>query len=196
MAWIEPMELKGTYAWLQPLSQKHHDDLVEAVKEDTLWQPWYTFVPEPSKMKEAIALRLKLLDQGNMIPFAVISPTTQKAVGMTTYLNIDPDNRRIEIGGTWYAKNVQRTALNTECKLMLLQHTFERLNCIAVEFRTHILNKQSRTAIERIGAKLDGILRNHMILPNHTLRDTCVYSIISSEWATVKAHLTHQLSKS
>jgi N-acetyltransferase len=114
---------------------------------------------------------------------------------MTTYMNVDAANRRVEIGSTWYAKRVQRSALNTQCKLLLLTHAFEQLNCIAVEFRTHFFNHQSRRGIERLGAKQDGILRNHQIAPNGTLRDTVVYSIIASEWPTVKAHLTYQLNE-
>ena len=106
-----------------------------------------------------------------------------------------PPQRRVEIGSTWYRRSVQRTDLNTQCKLMLLAHAFETLDCIAVEFRTHFFNHQSRRGIERLGAKLDGILRNHRIMPNGTLRDTCVYSIIAPEWPTVKAHLTYQLSR-
>ena len=195
MTWIEPTELKGEHALLQPLSSLHHDDLVEAVKDGELWKLWYTFIPEPSKMKVEIERRLNLQTMGSMMPFAVIDPNNNKAVGMTTYLNIDAENRRIEIGATWYRKSVQRTALNTECVLMLLSHAFDALGCIAVEFRTHVLNKQSRTAIERLGAKLDGILRNHIVMPNNTLRDTCVYSIIAPEWPTVKAHLIHQLTR-
>ena len=116
-------------------------------------------------------------------------------VGMTTYMNIDAVYRRVEIGSTWYAARVQRTPLNTECKLMLLTHAFETLQCIAVELRTHVMNTQSRRAIERIGAKLDGILRQHMRMPNGTLRDTCVYSILDNEWPTVRAHLQWQLAK-
>jgi RimJ/RimL family protein N-acetyltransferase len=114
---------------------------------------------------------------------------------MTTYMNIDAKNRRVEIGSTWYRKAVQRSALNTECKLMLLTHAFESLNCIAVEFRTHFFNHQSRRGIERLGAKLDGVLRQHQVMPDGSLRDTCVYSIIASEWPTVKQHLNFQLTK-
>ena len=114
---------------------------------------------------------------------------------MTTFMNVDAFNHRVEIGSTWYAARVQRTALNTECKLLLLTHAFEQLQCIAVELRTHVLNTQSRRAIERLGAKLDGTLRNHMRMPNGTLRDTVVYSIIDSEWPTVRAHLRWQLEK-
>jgi RimJ/RimL family protein N-acetyltransferase len=114
---------------------------------------------------------------------------------MTTYMNVDAANRRLEIGSTWYRKSVQRTGLNTQCKLLLLEHAFETLDCIAVEFRTHFFNKQSQRAIERLGAKLDGVLRNHQRAANGTLRDTCVYSIIQSEWPTVKASLEWQLAR-
>ncbi len=114
---------------------------------------------------------------------------------MTTYMNVDAANRRVEIGSTWYAKSVQRSGLNTEAKLLLLGHAFDTLDCIAVEFRTHFMNHQSRRAIERLGAKLDGILRSHQIAPNGTLRDTCVYSIIAPEWPTVRAHLQWLLEK-
>jgi RimJ/RimL family protein N-acetyltransferase len=128
-----------------------------------------------------------------MLPFTVFD-AAGKIAGMTTYMNIDAPNRRVEIGSTWYAKRVQRSPLNTQCKLLLLAHAFEAINCIAVEFRTHFFNHQSRRAIERLGARQDGILRNHQIAPNGTLRDTVVFSIIASEWPTVKAHLTYQLS--
>jgi RimJ/RimL family protein N-acetyltransferase len=130
-----------------------------------------------------------------MLPFAAVDNTTGKAVGMTTYMNIDAPNKRVEIGSTWYGRSVQRSDLNTQCKRLLLTHAFEALGCIAVEFRTHFFNHQSRRGIERLGAKLDGILRSHQIAPNGTLRDTCVYSIIAAEWPTVKAHLNYQLSK-
>ena len=129
-----------------------------------------------------------------MLPFTVFDGDGVIA-GMTTYMNIDAGNRRVEIGSTWYAQRVQRTALNTECKLLLLTHAFERLNCIAVEFRTHFFNRQSRQGIERLGAKLDGILRNHQIGVNGTMRDTVVYSIIASEWPTVKESLVYRLDR-
>ena len=129
-----------------------------------------------------------------MVPFAILD-AAGRAVGMTTYMNIDHTNQRLEIGSTWYRKSVQRTGLNTECKLLMLRHAFEDLDAIAVEFRTHVINHQSRRAIERVGAKLDGILRAHMKMANGTLRDTAVYSIIAPEWPTVQAHLTHQLTR-
>src|SRR5437588_11117564 len=136
-------------------------------------------------MRAEIARRLVQADQSAMLPFTVMSKATGKPVGMTTYLNLDANNRRLEIGSTWYRKSVQRTPLNTECKLMLLTYAFEEKNCIAVEFRTHYFNRQSRSAIERLGAKLDAILRNHKVMPNGTLRDYCVYSVIAGEWSTV-----------
>ena len=195
MAWPEPIALRGTTATLVPLSAAHHDDLVVATRDGELWKLWYTFVPRPEKMADEIARRLGLQDKGLMLPFAVIETATGNAVGMTTYMNIDAANRRVEIGSTWYAKRVQRSRLNTECKLMMLTHAFETLKCIAVEFRTSFFNQQSRRAIERLGAKFDGILRNHMIMPDGARRDTCVYSIIESEWPSVRTHLNFQLQR-
>ena len=195
MTWPPPITLRASRATLEPLAQRHHADLVEAVKDGELWRLWYTTVPEPEKMGAEIDRRLALQTKGSMLPFAVIDNTTSKAVGMTTYMNIDAAHRRLEIGSTWYRRSVQRTDLNTQCKVLLLGHAFETLNCIAVEFRTHFFNHQSRRGIERLGAKLDGILRNHQLASNGTLRDTCVYSIIAPEWPTVKAHLTYQLTR-
>jgi N-acetyltransferase len=189
MAWPEPVTLRGARVTLEPLAHRHQADLVEAVKDGELWQLWYTFIPPPERMAAEIDRRLGLQAAGSMLPFAVIDNTAGKAVGMTTYMNIDAANKRVEIGSTWYRKAVQRTPLNTQCKLLLLTHAFEALGCIAVEFRTHFFNQQSRRGIERLGAKLDGILRSHQLATNGTLRDTCVYSIIASEWPTVKAHL-------
>ena len=196
MTWPAPVTLRGTHAILEPLSHARHGELVEAVRDGELWKLWYTFVPAPERMREEIDRRLELHEKGSMLPFAVVDAATNRAVGMTTYMDIDAANRRLEIGSTWYRKQVQRTALNTECKLMLLRHAFESLDCIAVEFRTHFFNHASRRAIERLGAKLDGILRNHRRSSDGTLRDTCVYSILSSEWPAVKSHLTHRLSRS
>ena len=195
MTWLEPMTLRGARATLEPLAHGHGDDLIEAVKDGELWQLWYTTVPEPEKMGAEIDRRLALQAKGSMLPFAVIDNTTDKAVGMTTYMNVDAASKRVEIGATWYRRSVQRTDLNTQCKLLLLTHAFEHLDCIAVEFRTHFFNHASRRGIERLGAKLDGILRSHQRASDGTLRDTCVYSIIASEWPTVKSHLTFQLTK-
>jgi RimJ/RimL family protein N-acetyltransferase len=193
MGFIDPVSLIGRYVSLVPLTYSHHDDLVEAVKDGELWSLWYTKIPAPEGLRAEIDRRLDLQRQGSMLAFAVIEQSTQQAVGMTTFMHIDALNRRVEIGSTWYRRRVQRSALNTECKLLLLTHAFERLNCIAVEFRTHFFNMQSRAAIERLGAKLDGILRQHQFAGNGTLRDTCVYSILDREWPAVKSHLTHRL---
>lgn len=192
MPWLQPVTLKGSHATLEPLSLQHRADLVEAVEDGELWKLWYTFIPEPEKMQAEIERRLALQAAGAMLPFTV-KDADGKICGMTTYMNVDAPNRRVEIGSTWYARRVQRSAVNTQCKLLLLTYAFETLDCIAVEFRTHFFNHQSRRGIERLGAKQDGILRNHQISPNGTLRDTVVYSIIASEWPTAKAHLTYQL---
>ncbi len=195
MTFAPPVTLSGQHGILVPLTQAHHDDLVQATLDGELWKLWYTAIPNAEGMAAEIDRRLGLQAQGSMTPWAIINKTSGRAVGMTTYMNIDAKNRRVEIGSTWYRKAVQRSALNTECKLMLLTHAFESLNCIAVEFRTHFFNHQSRRGIERLGAKLDGVLRQHQVMPDGSLRDTCVYSIIASEWPTVKQHLNFQLTK-
>jgi RimJ/RimL family protein N-acetyltransferase len=195
MAWLEPVTLRGEVATLAPLAQEHRADLAEAVKDGELWKLWYTTIPAPEAMGAEIDRRLGLQAKGAMLPFAVIENSSGRAVGMTTYMNVEAAQRRVEIGATWYRKRVQRSALNTECKLMLLEHAFEALDCIAVEFRTHFFNQPSRRGIERLGAKLDGILRSHQIMPNGTLRDTCVYSITAAEWPTVQAHLAWQMAR-
>jgi N-acetyltransferase len=194
MPWLAPVTLRGAHARLEPLSHDQRDGLVEAVKDGELWKLWYTFIPKAEDMAKEIDRRLGLQKSGSMLPFTVFD-ADGKIAGMTTYMNVDTPNRRVEIGSTWYAKRVQRSALNTQCKLLLLTHAFEQLDCIAVEFRTHFFNHQSRRGIERLGAKLDGILRNHQIAPNGTLRDTVVYSIIASEWPTAKTHLDYQLNE-
>ncbi|MDH4188997.1 MAG: GNAT family N-acetyltransferase [Betaproteobacteria bacterium] len=195
MAWLEPVTLRGQVATLVPLAQQHCTDLVEAVRDGELWKLWYTSIPTPEGMGVEIDRRIGLQAKGTMLPFAVIANASGRAVGMTTYMNVEAVHRRVEIGSTWYRRSVQRSALNTECKLMLLRHAFETLDCIAVEFRTHFFNSQSRRGIERLGAKLDGILRSHQVAANGTLRDTCVYSITAAEWPTVRVHLAWQIGK-
>ncbi len=193
--WLHPVTLSGTHVLLEPLSHLHREDLIEAARDGELWKLWYTSVPSPDEMSDEIDRRLDLQASGSMLPFAVIDPSKDKAVGMTTYMNVDPVHRRVEIGSTWYRRSSQRTALNTEAKLLLLTHAFEKLDCIAVEFRTHVLNQPSRRAIERLGAKLDGILRNHRRSADGLLRDTCVYSIIDTEWPTIQRHLQFELQR-
>ena len=199
IAFAPAVSLLGKHVQLLPLQAAHHDDLVNAVRDGELWNHWYTAIPTAEGMAAEITRRLNLQAQGSMTPFAVIDPASGRAVGMTTYMNIDAANRRVEIGSTWYRRSVQRGPLNTEAKRLLLAHAFEQLGCIAVEFRTHFFNQQSRRAIERLGAKLDGVLRSHQINPHPlspgALRDTCVYSIIASEWPNVKAHLDYQLAR-
>jgi len=193
--WPPSFAVTGDHVSVVELSNDHEQDLVEAAADGELHRLWYTTVPAPDGVRAEIERRLGLRKSGSMLPFSIIDKATGKAVGMTTYMNIDPANRRIEIGSTWYRKSVQRSPFNTECKLLLLQHAFEQLDCTAVEFRTHFINTPSRRAIERLGAKLDGILRSHMIMANGTIRDTAVYSIIQPEWPTVKANLQWQLEK-
>ncbi|MCL4135070.1 UNVERIFIED_CONTAM: hypothetical protein GTU68_020939 [Idotea baltica] len=173
----------------------HCDDLKGASADGELHQLWYTWVPSPDDMADEIDRRRALRTAGSMQPFAIVDQSSGHAVGMTTFMNIDAQNKRVEIGSTWYRKSVQRSGINTACKILMLTHAFENLDCIAVEFRTHVVNLQSRRAIERLGAKPDGIMRNHMKMANGTIRDTAVYSIINSEWPTVKAHLEWQLAK-
>jgi RimJ/RimL family protein N-acetyltransferase len=195
MSWLQPITLRGQSAILEPLRIEHSRQLADVVRDGELWKLWYTSVPAPEGLEAEIERRLALQVGGTMLPFAIVDASLGEAIGMTNYLNIEAAHRRLEIGATWYRKSVQRTAVNTECKLMLLTHAFEQLGCIAVEFRTSFFNHQSRRAIERLGAKLDGILRNHRRMDNGSLRDTCVYSIVESEWPAVKAHLQFQLHR-
>lgn len=195
MPFASPVTLRGRHAVLEPLAAAHHDELIEAARDGELWNLWYTSVPAPEGMHAEIERRLALQAAGSMLPFAVRGIAGGRIVGMTTYMNIDARYRRVEIGSTWYARAAQRTSLNTECKLMLLAHAFESLDCIAVEFRTSFFNQASRRAIERLGAKADGVLRSHQRHADGSLRDTCVYSIIAAEWPAVKSHLTFQLAR-
>jgi RimJ/RimL family protein N-acetyltransferase len=194
VSWPAPITLRGEHACLVPLAADHEAALADATRDGELWRLWYTAVPSPEGMAAEIGRRLKLQSAGSMLPFTVLD-AAGTPVGMTTYMNIDAVHRRVEIGSTWYARHVQRSPLNTECKRLLLAHAFDTLGCIAVEFRTHRLNTQSRRAIERLGAQLDGILRAHQRAADGSLRDTAVYSITAAEWPTVKAHLTWQLVK-
>lgn len=195
MSLTRPVTLEGQYATLEPLAPEHEAGLQTAVADGELWRLWYTFIPQPEQMQAEIARRLDLQAKGAMLPFAIRSNDSGALCGMTTYMHIDAANRRLEIGSTWYAASAQRTAINSECKLMLLTHAFETLDCIAVEFRTHWMNHASRNAIARLGAKQDGVLRNHMRMPDGSLRDTVVFSIIAAEWPTVKQHLLHKLGR-
>ena len=193
-AFVAPVTLAGRHALLRPLARGDVAGLAEAVRDGELWKLWYTFVPAPEHVERWVDDALRLAEAGSAMPFVVLDAQGQ-TVGSTRYMNIDATHRRLEIGTTFYARRVQRTVLNTECKRMLLGHAFETLGCIAVEFRTHRFNQASRRAIERLGATLDGVLRNHQRMPDGTLRDTCVYSVLPHEWPTVRRHLEFQLDR-
>jgi RimJ/RimL family protein N-acetyltransferase len=194
MAFIEPITLKGRHATLEPLARDHEEALKRAAADGELWRLWYTSVPAPDKTAAYIDAALAMRERDGAMPFVVRSATGE-IVGCTRYFHVDAPNRRLEIGYTWYAKRVQRSAVNTECKLLLLTHAFETLKCIAVEFRTHWFNHASREAILRLGAKQDGVLRNHQVSTDGSYRDTVVFSIIDSEWPAVKGHLRFMLER-
>lgn len=192
--WINEIELVGEHVKLVPLDYSRVDELEAALLDGDIYKIWYTSVPQPTQIRAEIDKRLQWKSDGFMQPFMVINQKTGKAIGMTTFCKIDELNRRVEIGYTWYGKSVQRTSLNTEAKLLLLQHAFENLNAIAVEFRTNQYNFQSRQAIERLGAKLDGILRSARVYPDGTTCDGYVYSILHNEWAGVHKNLLYKLT--
>jgi RimJ/RimL family protein N-acetyltransferase len=192
---IEPITLRGAHATLEPLAADHLDGIRAAAADGELWRLWYTSVPSPQKTDEWLAIALAMRATQGAMPFAVRDNRDGRIIGSARYFNVDAANRRLEIGHTWYAKRAQRTAINTECKLLLLTHAFETLDCIAVEFRTHWFNHASRAAIARLGAKQDGVLRNHLLLPDGSRRDTVVFSILDSEWLAVKAHLRFLLER-
>lgn len=194
MPFLEPVTLTGNLVGLEPLSQHHHDGLVAAAQDGELWNLWYTTVPRPEAMRAEIDRRLALQAEGSMLAFSTRRLDTGAIIGMTTFMNVDATHRHVEIGSTWNAASAQRTGTNTESKLLLLTHAFEQRECIAVELRTHWMNHQSRAAIARLGAKQDGVLRNHQRMADGTLRDTVVFSIIDSEWPAVRNELRRRLA--
>ncbi|MCC7328202.1 MAG: GNAT family N-acetyltransferase [Burkholderiales bacterium] len=196
MPFVEPVTLRGAAALLEPLAAGHAQALARAAADGELWRLWYTGVAPPERMHEYVATALDMRERQGAMPFVVRDAASGDVVGCTRYFNVDAKNRRLEIGHTWYARKVQRTAVNTECKLLLLTHAFDALSCIAVEFRTHWFNHASRTAIARLGAKQDGVLRNHQLMPDGSRRDTVVYSIIDGEWPAVRQHLHFLLERS
>jgi RimJ/RimL family protein N-acetyltransferase len=195
MRFVEPVTLTGAHATLLPLERGHEAALKAAAADGELWNLWYTSVPAPEKTAAWIDAALEMRERQGALPFVVRASTDGAIVGSTRYFNVEPASRRLEIGHTWYAKRAQRSAINTECKLLLLTHAFEALQCIAVEFRTNFFNFASRAAIARLGAKQDGILRNHQIMPDGTRRDTVVFSIIENEWPAVKRNLQFLLDR-
>ncbi|MCC2625741.1 MAG: N-acetyltransferase [Burkholderiales bacterium] len=195
MSWKKPVTLNGKYIALVPLSMEHCTDLIAATKDGELWKLWYATVPSPEGMMAEIQHRLDSQDKGTLLPWTVIDNRTNLAIGMTTYLKVSEADRRLDIGWTWYRRSAQMTSVNTECKLLLLKHAFETLKCVAVGFGANFFNNNSRRAIERLGAKFDGIIRNKRIMPNGAVCDFCLYSIIDSEWKTVKLNLESKLLK-
>jgi N-acetyltransferase len=192
---VEPITLTGEHASIEPLGRAHEEALQRAAADGELWRLWYTTVAPPEKMGEYIATALDMRERLGAMPFVVREKPSGDIVGCTRYFNVDATNRRLEIGHTWYSRRVQRGPINTECKLLLLTHAFEKLQCIAVEFRTHWFNHASRTAIARLGAKQDGVLRNHQLSADGSKRDTVVFSIIDGEWPAVKRHLRYELER-
>ena len=186
-----PIALEGGHVKLIPLTIEHCASFKSLLLTQSLHKLWYTHIPSAERVEDEIKRRLALQSIGSMIPFSVLDRANNQICGMTSFMNIDAKNRRVEIGSTWLSMSVQRSAINTQMKYLQLLYAFESWNCIAVEFRSHFMNHQSKIAIERLGAKLDGVLRSHQIMPNKSLRDTCVYSITHAEWPAVKAHLTH-----
>ena len=192
--WTQPVTLSGKHVRLEPLAREHAAGLRAASADGELWRLWYTHVPTPEGVDEYIDTALRGQEAGTDLPF-VVRDGAGEVVGSTRYCHIEQANHRLEIGYTWYAQRVQRTALNTEAKRLLLGHAFDTLKSIAVEFRTNWFNHPSRAAIARLGAKQDGVLRNSSRHPDGSLRDTVVFSIIESEWPTVRQSLDFQLSR-
>jgi RimJ/RimL family protein N-acetyltransferase len=192
---ISPIILEGQHVRLEPLSPEHEESLIAAACDGELWNSTVTIVPARAGMAAYIASALSAQAQGHALPFAIVQKSTGKVVGCTRYFHIERDHRRVEIGYTWLSAGAQRTSVNTEAKLLLLTHAFERLRCIRVEFFTDFLNQQSRTAILRLGAKQEGVLRNHMIMPSGRYRDSVCFSIIEAEWPEVRARLEAKLRR-
>ena len=200
MARLNPVTLRGKYVTLEPLSENHHDGLVDAACDGELWNLWYTAVPRPEEMRSEIQRRLSMQEAGSMLPFTTrlndpVTGEPGKIIGMTTYCDIDAELPRLEIGYTWNAASVQGTGTNPDSKRLLLAHAFETLECVAVAFSTHWMNMQSRAAIARLGAKQDGVLRSTSRMADGSLRDTVYFSIIASEWPQVRSGLDLRLSK-
>ncbi len=190
--WPSKTRLSGQFVTLEPLTQAHTQPLQDALAKEPMPPAWYAHVPTAQSISTYITAALTN-EQQKQIAYAVKLNTSKTLVGSTRFYAIDKTHRRALIGFTWYLPSVRRSAVNTECKLLLLTHLFEENQAIAAEFRTHFFNQTSRTAIERLGAKQDGILRNHQILADGSYRDTVVYSITEHEWPAVKQNLQSKL---
>lgn len=192
---VEPVTLTGErWVSLEPLTREHVREIAMASSDGDVGGLWFTAAPSAQTAAQWVDMRLGLQHPDTGLTF-VVRDRNGVLVGSSSYLNVDAPNRRLEIGNTWYAASVRRSGINTETKLLMLGHAFDVLSCVAVEFRTHFFNFTSRTAIERLGAKLDGVLRSHQLLPNGTRRDTVVYSILDIEWPSVRTHLQFRLNR-
>lgn len=192
--WTDPPQLRGEHVSLEPLQPYHVEGLRMAIADGRLWELWYTSTPHPDEMDTYVETALRSQAEGKSLAF-VVRDAAGRIVGSTRYYHLDPDTPRVTIGYTWYARGLQRTGLNTEAKLLLLAHAFETLGCAAIGFETSWFNQRSRTAIERLGAKRDGVLRNHLRHRDGSLRDTVVYSILDTEWPSVRRHLRDRLAE-
>jgi N-acetyltransferase len=195
MMGVEPVVLSGSrWVSLEPLTPSHVPELAAASADGDVGALWFTSAPSPDTAVQWVDLRLSLQHPDTGLTFVARS-LDGRVVGSSSYLHVDPSNRRLEIGNTWFSASVRRTGVNTESKLLMLGHAFDELGCIAVEFRTHFFNSTSREAIERLGAKLDGVLRSHQLLPDGSRRDTVVYSILDIEWPAVRNNLRFRLER-
>lgn len=195
-AMTTPVTLEGELVRLSPLRREDHDELAEALLDGRIWEHvWYATVPSPEGLASEIERRLAEQAAGRMTPFTVRRRSDDQVLGMTSIYNFAPQDLRLEIGFTWNRASAQGSGSNADSKRLLLGHAFETIGCLGVEIRTHFLNMTSRAAIERLGAHLDGVLRQHRVLPNGTSRDTCVYSILRYEWPAVREGLRHRVAK-
>jgi len=195
MAFVDPITLTANQLVLEPLALSHEDGLRAAAADGELWNIRVTSVPKPEETRKYIEDALAMREAGNRFAFAVIEASTGKVLGSTSYHDILPAVKRVEIGYTWYGKSQQRSHVNTTCKLLMMQHAFETLGCHVVGWRTDNFNFASQAAIERLGARKDGIIRGHALRRDGTIRDTVMYSLRSGEWPEVKAQLLHSLNK-
>ena len=191
----KPATLEGHGVRLEPLSREHEKGLVQAAQDGKLWELWYTSVPEPEKTQTYIETALAGQKAGDMLPWTVVEAKSGEVIGSTRYHDIIAAADRVEIGYTWYAKRWQRSHVNTACKILLFEHAFEKVRCKVVGLRTDNFNWQSQRAIERLGAKKDGVIRHHWPRRDGTVRDTVMYSVLAAEWPDVKRHLEFRLKR-
>jgi RimJ/RimL family protein N-acetyltransferase len=191
---LEKVSLEGQYVRLEPLSEDHRDGLIEAICDGKLWEVFVTLVPQVAGIDTFIKAAITAHKNGEGLAFATIDKASGRVVGSTRFMKANLPNKRIEIGFTFIAKSYQKTVINTEVKLLMLTHAFEVMKLNRVEFITDYLNQASRNAILRLGAKEEGILRNHMVMPNGRVRDSVIFSITNHEWPGVKQNVTYKLS--